>query len=93
MANKPELREDQEVTPEHLHKLKLIDEEKKRKKSAVVKKQWIEVYQDRNSKFGGKVLLMSQMANGNVHSYYLGRQKKGGDDAIRTYKAKGVQVR
>lgn len=93
MANKPELKEDKDVTPEHLHRVKLIKQDEERKANAVVKKQWIEVMPDRMSKFGGKVILLSQMGNGNVHSYYLGRHGKGGKEAIDAYKKKGVQVR
>lgn len=83
----------EEGTPQYKHALKLIREEKKRQKNAVVVEQWTEVHIDNRHKKGGKCLLLKQMKSGNVHSFYLGRYKNGGKDAVDAFAKKGVKQR
>lgn len=102
MANKP-AAENEEVSPklslegveegsdQYKHKKKLLREDAKRKKNAIVVEEWIEVQKDASKK-GEKVRLKKRMKNGNVHTFYLGRMLKGGKEAILAYAAKGVFV-
>lgn len=73
------------------HKKKLLAQEAKRKKNAIVEDQWIEMQRDASKK-GPKVIIKKRMKNGNVHSFYLGRFTRGGKEAIAAYAQKGVYV-
>jgi hypothetical protein len=79
------------VTPEALHKQKLIQEEKNRRKNAVVVEQYLKLYPDYKHPKGSKVCLCKRMKNGNVHSAYLGRSKLI-EDIIADYKKKGLKI-
>ena len=79
-------------SPQYKDKKRIIKEEQLRKKNSVVEAQWIEYHHTSAHEKGGKVLLKKKMRNGNVHSLYLGRLKKGGKDAAMAYKQKGVEV-
>lgn len=89
--DKVKLAELEPGSPEYEHKKKLIREEKLRKKNSVVLRQWTE-YHHRDHDKGGKCLLKKQMKNGNVHSFYLGRLKKGGKGALEAFFKKGVKM-
>jgi hypothetical protein len=67
--------EDLEVTPQHLHKKKLIEEAAKRRESNPVTEEYIELISDHQHKYGAKVRLVKRTKNGNVHRIYLGRYK------------------
>ena len=82
-----------EGSPQYKHTKRLIQEEKRRKKSSVVVEQWIEVHVDHRHTKGGKVRLFKKMNNGNTHSLYLGRYKAGGKEAIEAFKLKGITTR
>lgn len=90
---KTELAGLEEGSPEYKHKMKLIREEARRKKNAVVVDSWIEVQPDPTHTGGGKVRLRKRMKSGNVHTLYLGRWKRGGREIVEAYKVKGIPVR
>ena len=72
----PANQADNETTPQYRQKKKYIEQEKKRKNSLRVTHTWVELTPDKTHKFGGKVVLRRQLNNGNVHTIYLGREKK-----------------
>ncbi len=73
-------------------KKKILADEAKRKKLSVVVDQWTEYHHTNVTAKGGKCLLKKRMANGNVHSFYLGRLKRGGASAIQAFSQKGVRI-
>lgn len=84
---------DTEITPQHKHKQKLIKDESKRKKSAKVAEQYLEVISDHQHKKGGKIRLVKRMVNGNVHRSYVGREKQPEVKLLLAkYKAQGLKV-
>ena len=91
-------------TDQYRHTKRLIKEQEFIKANTGVEDQWIEHHIDTSHPKGGKVILKKKMKDvrdkkgkllrsGATYSFYLGRFKKGGKDAIQAYKLKGVEVR
>lgn len=76
-------------TPHQEHKLAWAKKDAARKKATSVKAEWIEVEPNKTHKKGGKVVRRTLLSNGNVHTYYLGREKQV-SEILNEYKAKGM---
>jgi hypothetical protein len=78
---------DPEVTPQHLHRKKLIEEDEKRRDSNPIIEEWYELISDHQNKKGAKVRHCKKTKNGNVHRIYLGRYKDMKDHLEKWQKA------
>jgi hypothetical protein len=79
-------------SPQWHLKRKLIKEEQLRKKNARVVHEWLEYHHTNAHKKGGKCLHKKRMANGTVHSFYLGRLNKGGLGMLQAFVKKGLKI-
>lgn len=77
MADAALTKEEQDAsTPEYKHRKKLLEQEKKRKASNRVEKEWYELTPNKLSKKGGKVALVQKMKNGTVYRTLVGHEKQ-----------------
>jgi hypothetical protein len=75
-------------TPQFRHRVKMAKELAAAKGRNPVVDTWVEVHSDKTRKKGGKVLVCSQMKNGNVHRKLVGFER-GCADFIAKAKAEG----
>jgi hypothetical protein len=91
MEKANQAHEDKEITPQALHKRKLIAQDEARRQSVKVVEEYIEIISDHYNQKGGKVRLCKKMSNGNFHRLYIGREKQC-KEYLLSVKGKGMKV-
>jgi len=65
---------DPEVTPQHKHAVRIVEQDKKRKQQGKeITRRWVEVVNDKTDKRGGKVCSVKVTKTGNKYRTFIGR--------------------